>query len=241
MDVNPVKIPAPQPKQLPRKSRKGKAEVNRCKTVMAQGVLWQIGHWVCFTKLRQFSVESQKYCGVFPSAFFKFKFFSCLRKLSLSFNPKRGRNNPTCDLGTLVFAGFMQLTRFFSSSYGLVLIFSFVIIGCCHYCGFGCRTVEFTLPRSLIGPANPRRPLNQSDADLKAIVSDSLAFPAIELYSICVFSYAFLMFHCRKSVDCNMAGITAFSLSEIEEGSETEEFWKVIGGKKYYCSLAHGM
>lgn len=49
------------------------------------------------------------------------------------------------------------------------------------------------------------------------------------------------MFHCRKSVDCNMAGITAFSLSEIEEGSETEEFWKVIGGKKYYCSLAHGM
>ena len=114
MDVNPVKIPAPQPKQLPRKSRKGKAEVNRCKTVMAQGVLWEIGHWVCFTKLRQFSVESQKYCGVFPSAFFKFKLFSCLRKLSLSFNPKRGRNNPTCDLGTLVFPGFMQLTRFFS-------------------------------------------------------------------------------------------------------------------------------
>ncbi|XP_022790762.1 supervillin-like isoform X2 [Stylophora pistillata] len=43
----------------------------------------------------------------------------------------------------------------------------------------------------------------------------------------------------RKSVDCNMAGIAAFSLSEIEEGNEPEEFWKVIGGKKYYCSLAH--
>ena len=37
-----------------------------------------------------------------------------------------------------------------------------------------------------------------------------------------------------------MEGITAFSLSEVEEGSEPDEFWKVIGGKKYYCSLAHG-
>ena len=37
-----------------------------------------------------------------------------------------------------------------------------------------------------------------------------------------------------------MAGVSAFSLSEIEEGSEPDEFWKVIGGKKFYCSLAHG-
>ena len=37
-----------------------------------------------------------------------------------------------------------------------------------------------------------------------------------------------------------MAGLTAFSLSEIEEGSEPDEFWKAIGGKRFYCSLAHG-
>lgn len=37
-----------------------------------------------------------------------------------------------------------------------------------------------------------------------------------------------------------MAGVTAFSLSEVEEGSEPDEFWTAIGGKKYYCSLAHG-
>ena len=37
-----------------------------------------------------------------------------------------------------------------------------------------------------------------------------------------------------------MAGITAFSLSEVEEGSEPDEFWKAIGGKRFYCSLAHG-
>ncbi|XP_078345017.1 uncharacterized protein LOC144630533 isoform X1 [Oculina patagonica] len=43
----------------------------------------------------------------------------------------------------------------------------------------------------------------------------------------------------RKSIECNMTGVTAFSLSEVEEGSEPDEFWKAIGGKKYYCSLAH--
>ena len=37
-----------------------------------------------------------------------------------------------------------------------------------------------------------------------------------------------------------MADVTAFSLSEVEEGSEPDEFWKAIGGKKFYCSLAHG-
>ena len=37
-----------------------------------------------------------------------------------------------------------------------------------------------------------------------------------------------------------MAGVTAFSLSEVEEGSEPDEFWKAIGGKRFYCSLAHG-
>ena len=37
-----------------------------------------------------------------------------------------------------------------------------------------------------------------------------------------------------------MAGLTAFSLSEVEEGSEPDEFWKAIGGKRFYCSLAHG-
>ena len=37
-----------------------------------------------------------------------------------------------------------------------------------------------------------------------------------------------------------MAGLAAFSLSEVEEGSEPDEFWKVIGGKRFYCSLAHG-
>ena len=37
-----------------------------------------------------------------------------------------------------------------------------------------------------------------------------------------------------------MAEVTAFSLSEVEEGSEPDEFWKAIGGKRFYCSLAHG-
>lgn len=48
------------------------------------------------------------------------------------------------------------------------------------------------------------------------------------------------LFSFRKSIECNMAGVTAFSLSEVEEGSEPDEFWTAIGGKKYYCSLAHG-
>lgn len=43
----------------------------------------------------------------------------------------------------------------------------------------------------------------------------------------------------RKSVECNMADLSGISLSEIDEGSEPQEFWKAIGGKKYYCSLAH--
>ena len=48
------------------------------------------------------------------------------------------------------------------------------------------------------------------------------------------------LFSFRKSIECNMAGVTAFSLSEVEEGSEPDEFWKAIGGKRFYCSLAHG-
>lgn len=44
----------------------------------------------------------------------------------------------------------------------------------------------------------------------------------------------------RKGIECNLAGLSGVSLSEIEEGDEPEEFWKAIGGKKYYCSLAHG-
>jgi len=50
----------------------------------------------------------------------------------------------------------------------------------------------------------------------------------------------FFVFLSRKSIECNMAGVTAFSLSEVEEGSEPDEFWKAIGGKRFYCSLAHG-
>ena len=49
-----------------------------------------------------------------------------------------------------------------------------------------------------------------------------------------------MVFVFRKSTECNMAGVTAFSLSEVEEGSEADEFWKAIGGKRFYCSLAHG-
>lgn len=45
---------------------------------------------------------------------------------------------------------------------------------------------------------------------------------------------------CRKSVECNLDGLSGISLSEVEEGSEPDDFWKAIGGKKYYCSLAHG-
>lgn len=44
----------------------------------------------------------------------------------------------------------------------------------------------------------------------------------------------------RKSIECNLAGLSEISLSEVEEGNEPDEFWKAIGGKKYYCSLAHG-
>lgn len=44
----------------------------------------------------------------------------------------------------------------------------------------------------------------------------------------------------RKSIECNLADLSGISLSEVEEGNEPDEFWKAIGGKKYYCSLAHG-
>ena len=44
----------------------------------------------------------------------------------------------------------------------------------------------------------------------------------------------------RKSVECNLTDLSGISLSEVEEGNEPDEFWKAIGGKKYYCSLAHG-
>lgn len=44
----------------------------------------------------------------------------------------------------------------------------------------------------------------------------------------------------RKSIECNLAGLSGISLTEVEEGNEPDEFWKAIGGKKYYCSLAHG-
>ena len=37
-----------------------------------------------------------------------------------------------------------------------------------------------------------------------------------------------------------MAGLSEIHLTEVEEGNEPDEFWKAIGGKKYYCSLAHG-
>ncbi|XP_067018746.1 uncharacterized protein [Acropora muricata] len=43
----------------------------------------------------------------------------------------------------------------------------------------------------------------------------------------------------RKSVECNLDGLPAVSLSEVEEGSEKQDFWKAIGGKKYYYSLAN--
>ena len=41
-------------------------------------------------------------------------------------------------------------------------------------------------------------------------------------------------------MECNLDGLPAVSLSEVEEGSEKQDFWKAIGGKKYYYSLANG-
>lgn len=37
-----------------------------------------------------------------------------------------------------------------------------------------------------------------------------------------------------------MVGVIVFFFSEVEEGSELDEFWKVIGGKRFYCSLVYG-
>lgn len=41
-------------------------------------------------------------------------------------------------------------------------------------------------------------------------------------------------------MECNLDGLPAVRLSEVEEGSEEQDFWKAIGGKKYYYSLANG-
>lgn len=41
-------------------------------------------------------------------------------------------------------------------------------------------------------------------------------------------------------MECNLDGLPAVRLSEVEEGSEKQDFWKAIGGKKYYYSLANG-
>ena len=41
-------------------------------------------------------------------------------------------------------------------------------------------------------------------------------------------------------MECNLDGLPAVSLSVVEEGSESQDFWKAIGGKKYYYSLANG-
>ena len=53
------------------------------------------------------------------------------------------------------------------------------------------------------------------------------------------FSFLSFPFY-RKSIECNLTDLSGISLSEVEEGNEPDEFWKAIGGKKYYCSLAHG-
>ena len=55
-----------------------------------------------------------------------------------------------------------------------------------------------------------------------------------------LFSFFFSFPFYRKSVECNLTDLSGISLSEVEEGNEPDEFWKAIGGKKYYCSLAHG-
>lgn len=62
---------------------------------------------------------------------------------------------------------------------------------------------------------------------------------APQLTELLVSFSPFVAFY-RKSIECNLAGLSEISLSEVEEGNEPDEFWKAIGGKKYYCSLAHG-
>ena len=44
----------------------------------------------------------------------------------------------------------------------------------------------------------------------------------------------------RKPVECNVANVSAITVEDIEEGSEPDEFWELLGGKKYYCALVNG-
>ena len=45
---------------------------------------------------------------------------------------------------------------------------------------------------------------------------------------------------CRKPMESNVEKCSAITLKEIEEGDEPNEFWRALGGKKYYHSLQSG-
>lgn len=46
--------------------------------------------------------------------------------------------------------------------------------------------------------------------------------------------------HFRKPLECNIENTLSISLIEVEESKEPDEFFKALGGKKYYCSLIKG-
>ena len=41
-------------------------------------------------------------------------------------------------------------------------------------------------------------------------------------------------------MESNVEKCSAITLKEIEEGDEPNEFWRALGGKKYYHSLQSG-
>ena len=50
----------------------------------------------------------------------------------------------------------------------------------------------------------------------------------------------FILFFFRKPVECNVENEPSLTITEVEEGSEPDAFFKALGGKKYYCSLIKG-